>query len=601
MGDSFYIVFMGSVGVLVKVQSAAAGAAGGTTTHNKVVGVPSTNAGAVEKSTNMNINGEEHPKIIQSNINIGSEEEDSSKKKESKETTTSSDKFPPPSSSAARASCIQSVSNQAENLSVTWRTEAYLGAGMSFGELALHNNRPRAATIWTTEQTELLVIKKHDFQAYAGASHKKFITERTDFLRACVGFPRAFCVLGGEKSTSTVSSESSTNVCAPPPLGTSGSMRTVSEASSALRSSTDPSEVSSAVVAGEKSTNSEAANNSKTQVEIGAALTNLANHLNETQVRGRQVVALQHRPCDKVIFVRKGQLLVLREILVKDGRVISSNINEGSTTSSTSGTSSTRTSSATGTTLRSRLCEEEDSQNLLAEEPGGTSMWHWVERLEAERSSSSSNAAQTLLNTSPTGSSSKLSLRRRSLPATSATNSSNYTQLLGENKKSTTSTIDGGKQRISRKHSVFFEASSTSEIEDALTNDDFRSPSAALARTSVFGGQGYAYGYFDADKISVQTLIHRAQTCPVDKATGARSLLLKIGSLGPNQFFGHQECLGVLILDFFFVSLVNVLEYEVENNTFRAWTESKYIIYIAREIHFDFVSLRSCSTRWVLS
>ena len=46
----------------------------------------------------------------------------------------------------------------------TWRTEVFLDAGKCFGELALHNNAPRAASILTSEVTELLVIKKEDLR-----------------------------------------------------------------------------------------------------------------------------------------------------------------------------------------------------------------------------------------------------------------------------------------------------------------------------------------------------------------------------------------------------------------------------------------------------
>ena len=62
---------------------------------------------------------------------------------------------------------------------------AFTVHGMSFGELALQSDEPRAATIHTTEDTELLVTTRRDYERCAGSMHREFIEKRVEFLRSC--------------------------------------------------------------------------------------------------------------------------------------------------------------------------------------------------------------------------------------------------------------------------------------------------------------------------------------------------------------------------------------------------------------------------------
>ncbi|CAD7933133.1 unnamed protein product, partial [Amoebophrya sp. A120] len=50
----------------------------------------------------------------------------------------------------------------------SWRTEVFLDQGKCFGELALQSNAPRAASILTAEKTELLCLRKHDYDEWIG-------------------------------------------------------------------------------------------------------------------------------------------------------------------------------------------------------------------------------------------------------------------------------------------------------------------------------------------------------------------------------------------------------------------------------------------------
>jgi CRP-like cAMP-binding protein len=64
-------------------------------------------------------------------------------------------------------------------------TVVFLEKGMGFGELALQSDQPRSATIQTSEKTELLVTKRTDYEMYAGQLHRQFIEQRVKFLRQC--------------------------------------------------------------------------------------------------------------------------------------------------------------------------------------------------------------------------------------------------------------------------------------------------------------------------------------------------------------------------------------------------------------------------------
>jgi len=64
-------------------------------------------------------------------------------------------------------------------------TVVFLEKGMGFGELALQSDQPRSATIQTSEKTELLVTKRCDYEMYAGQLHRQFIEQRVKFLRQC--------------------------------------------------------------------------------------------------------------------------------------------------------------------------------------------------------------------------------------------------------------------------------------------------------------------------------------------------------------------------------------------------------------------------------
>jgi len=64
-------------------------------------------------------------------------------------------------------------------------TVVFLEKGMGFGELALQSDQPRSASIQTSEKTELLVTKRADYEMYAGQQHRQFIEQRVKFLRQC--------------------------------------------------------------------------------------------------------------------------------------------------------------------------------------------------------------------------------------------------------------------------------------------------------------------------------------------------------------------------------------------------------------------------------
>jgi len=66
-----------------------------------------------------------------------------------------------------------------------FETVTFLDKGSGFGEIALQKDQPRSATIQANEATELLVTTKEDYDQYAGELHKQFIQHRVSFLRQC--------------------------------------------------------------------------------------------------------------------------------------------------------------------------------------------------------------------------------------------------------------------------------------------------------------------------------------------------------------------------------------------------------------------------------
>jgi CRP-like cAMP-binding protein len=59
-----------------------------------------------------------------------------------------------------------------------------LGVGMSFGELALNNNVPRAATIRCRTDCHFAVMNKADYQKCLLAVTKKHLQQMLDFLKS---------------------------------------------------------------------------------------------------------------------------------------------------------------------------------------------------------------------------------------------------------------------------------------------------------------------------------------------------------------------------------------------------------------------------------
>ena len=61
---------------------------------------------------------------------------------------------------------------------------ATLGDGFSFGELALINNKPRAATIRTLAPSYFAVLDKDSYQKVLGSKFKKELSEKVEFLKS---------------------------------------------------------------------------------------------------------------------------------------------------------------------------------------------------------------------------------------------------------------------------------------------------------------------------------------------------------------------------------------------------------------------------------
>lgn len=61
---------------------------------------------------------------------------------------------------------------------------ATLGTGFSFGELALINNKPRAASIRCLAPSWFAVLDKESYQTVLGAIYKKQLNAKVDFLKS---------------------------------------------------------------------------------------------------------------------------------------------------------------------------------------------------------------------------------------------------------------------------------------------------------------------------------------------------------------------------------------------------------------------------------
>jgi CRP-like cAMP-binding protein len=61
---------------------------------------------------------------------------------------------------------------------------ATLGAGKSFGDLALIGSKPRMASIRCVEDTHFAVLSKQDYNLILGQIEKKKLNEKIQFLRS---------------------------------------------------------------------------------------------------------------------------------------------------------------------------------------------------------------------------------------------------------------------------------------------------------------------------------------------------------------------------------------------------------------------------------
>ena len=66
---------------------------------------------------------------------------------------------------------------------VGFRDVAKLGDGLSFGELALIQSKPRMATIRTEIFTHFAILDKNSFQKTLGKIEKKYLNKMIDFLK----------------------------------------------------------------------------------------------------------------------------------------------------------------------------------------------------------------------------------------------------------------------------------------------------------------------------------------------------------------------------------------------------------------------------------
>eukprot|EP00928_Gymnodinium_smaydae_P053088 TRINITY_DN37166_c0_g1_i1.p1 TRINITY_DN37166_c0_g1~~TRINITY_DN37166_c0_g1_i1.p1 ORF type:complete len:771 (+),score=176.52 TRINITY_DN37166_c0_g1_i1:119-2431(+) len=123
-------------------------------------------------------------------------------------------------------------------------TAVYLERGTGFGELSLQSDVPRSASIVAAENTELLVVTRTNYEKYAGQLHRQFIEQRVRFLRQCPRIEEAL-----------------------------------------QRCLVSPQDVAA-----------------------------MANCLNESQLSGSEIVVRQGEPVEHMIFVRSGKLAMVRAV-----------------------------------------------------------------------------------------------------------------------------------------------------------------------------------------------------------------------------------------------------------------------------------------------
>lgn len=79
---------------------------------------------------------------------------------------------------------INLVAKQFEENDKNYTQVATLAAGFSFGELALINNKPRAATVRALAPSYFAVLDKESYQLALGTAQKKRLSDRVDFLKS---------------------------------------------------------------------------------------------------------------------------------------------------------------------------------------------------------------------------------------------------------------------------------------------------------------------------------------------------------------------------------------------------------------------------------
>jgi len=181
-------------------------------------------------------------------------------------------------------------------------TVMFYKAGMGFGELALQNDQPRAATILCTSFAECLVVKRADFEENVGQMNREFIAERVRFLRQC---PRIEDALQRHLVTTQ-------------------------------------------------------------DVAV------MANCLNESSQEGCGIVARQGEPCDHMIFVRSGRLAMVRvvdnEAVCRDALASKANARKEAIQRQTNGAGSSVEVSPIGPAKRKRP-QKKAAQPVVALEP----------------------------------------------------------------------------------------------------------------------------------------------------------------------------------------------------------------------------------------